>query len=82
MIRTQIQLTEEQYRRLRRLAGERAVSLAELVRRSVDRFLESEIAEREELYERASRLAGRFPDLEGATDVAENHDRYLDEIYG
>ena len=29
------------------------------------------------LYERASRWIGAFEDIEGATDVSVNHDRYL-----
>lgn len=82
MIRTQIQLTEEQHRHLRRLAAERGVSLAELIRRSVDGLLASETVNRDALYEKASRLIGRFEDAEAATDIAQEHDRYLDEIYG
>ena len=40
MVRTQIQLTEEQAEGLKRLAAERGVSMAELVRQSVQRLLE------------------------------------------
>ena len=36
MIRTQVQLTEEQARALRNLASARQVSVAELIRQSVD----------------------------------------------
>ena len=82
MIRTQIQLTPAQHRKLRQLAAERGVSLAELVRRSVDDLLETEAVDRGDLYEQASHLIGRFEDHAGATDLAEEHDRYLDEIHG
>lgn len=41
MIRTQVQLTEEQIRTLRMLASQRRVSVAELVRQSVDHFVHS-----------------------------------------
>lgn len=77
MRRTQIQLTEQQLRRLSRAAGEHGVSLAEMVRQCVDRTL----AERGDLaagYARASRLVGAFHDREQAHDVARHHDRYLD----
>jgi Ribbon-helix-helix protein, copG family len=77
MIRTQIQLGDEQVRRLKRLAAERGVSLAELIREGADRILaDSELDER---WERASALVGRYRDT--ATDVAANHDRYLGEAY-
>ena len=39
MVRTQIQLTEEQARRLRAMSAEQGVSMAELIRRSVDALL-------------------------------------------
>ncbi len=79
MIRTQIQLTEQQARRLRAQARERGVSLAEMIRRLVDRGLTEEAAGRARLYEQAARVVGRFPDRRGARNVARDHDRYLDE---
>ncbi len=79
MIRTQIQLTEQQARRLRAQARERGVSLAEMIRRLVDRGLTEEAAGRARLCEQAARVVGRFPDRRGARNVARDHDRYLDE---
>lgn len=81
MIRTQVQLTEEQLRRLRQLARQEDVSVAELVRRSVDCLLDSASPDRAELYERAAEYVGRFRDSEGAADVATDHDRYLEDAY-
>ena len=81
MIRTQIQLTEAQARRLRARAREEGVSLAETIRRLVDRGLEEDVADRAALYARAARAIGRFPDQRGARDLAEHHDDYLDEGY-
>ncbi|MCG6928598.1 MAG: ribbon-helix-helix protein, CopG family [Acidobacteria bacterium] len=81
MIRTQIQLTEEQARRLRARAREEGVSLAETIRRYVDRGLEGEKADRADLYARAARAIGRFVDRRGAKDLAARHDRYLDEAF-
>jgi hypothetical protein len=79
MIRTHIQLTEQQARRLRAQARERGVSLAEMIRRLVDRGLTQEAGGRARLYQQAARVVGRFPDTRGARNVARDHDRYLDE---
>ena len=81
MVRTQIQLQEHQARRLKSLARQRGVSMAEIVRRYIDRGLEGEVPGQAELYSRAEGLIGRFPDLEGATDLAAEHDRYLEEAF-
>jgi len=81
MLRTQVQLTQEQQRRLRALAHHEGVSIAELVRRGVDRLLDEESPDRRELYARAAELIGAFADSSGATDVAARHDDYLDEAY-
>ncbi len=79
MIRTQIQLTEQQARRLRAEARAKGVSLAELIRRLVDEGLAGEKVDRTELYAKATRVVGRFPDRRGAKDLAREHDRYLEE---
>ncbi len=77
MIRTQIQLTEEQHRRLRRRARAEGISLAELVRRSVDAALAAEAPSRAPLYDRAAALVGHFHDPDAATDLSRRHDDYL-----
>lgn len=77
MVRTQIQLTEEQARALKAAAARRGVSIAELVRQGVERILaEDEDAEK---WRRAEALIGRFHS--GHTDIAAEHDRYLAEDY-
>ena len=82
VIRTQIQLTEQQARRLRAQAREEGVSLAAIIRRCVEKGLsEEEAPARKVLYERAARLVGRFTDRGGARDVSGKHDRYLDEPF-
>jgi hypothetical protein len=81
MVRTQIQLTEDQAKRLKERAASEGCSMAALIRRSVDRLLESDGAiSREERKRRAIALAGRFHS--GVDDLAVNHDKYLAEIYG
>ena len=81
MVRTQIQLTEGQARRLRKEARQQGVSLAELIRRCVDRGMAGEKQDRAKLYERAAGLVGRFADKKGASDLARAHDRYLGQAF-
>lgn len=81
MLRTQIQLTEEQHRLLRSAAHREGVSIAEVVRRCVVRFFQHEDPDRKELYARAADLVGKFDDPHEATDLAERHDEYLDEAF-
>jgi hypothetical protein len=79
MIRTQIQLSEEQHARLRALAAERGISVAELVREGVDRVLEG--SDRKRLWARLREVLGSHRDRDGAADVSERHDAYLAEAY-
>jgi hypothetical protein len=80
MVRTQIQITEQQAVRLRQLAEVQEVSIAELIRRAIDHLLAS-VNPLPDTEQRRLALAflGQFPD--DAADVAENHDKYLAEIY-
>ena len=82
MIRTQIQLTEEQTRRVKRLARQRGVSMAEVIRTFVDEGIAAAGPAREAAYERARQLVGSFPDRERAKDLAREHDRHLDAVFG
>lgn len=81
MIRTQIQLTEAQARKLRVAARREGVSLAEAIRRLVDRGLAEQSEERAGLYARAAESVGRYRDRKGARDVGKEHDAYLDEAF-
>ena len=78
MIRTQVQLTEEQARALRNLASIRQVSIAELIRQSVDALVRSSTEiDAEERRRRAIAAAGRFHS--GESDISTKHDQYLVE---
>jgi uncharacterized protein (DUF1778 family) len=81
MIRTQVQLTEEQLRALRAAAAATGRSVADLVRDAVDRSISAAapVVSRHERIERALRVAGRF--ASGSSDVSVEHDRYLSEAY-
>jgi uncharacterized protein with von Willebrand factor type A (vWA) domain len=81
VVRTQIQLTERQARQLRAQAREQGVSLAEVIRRCVDKGLAEDAPSRAVLYDRAMRVVGRFSDRRGTRDLSSRHDRYLDEAY-
>lgn len=83
MVRTQIQLTAEQYRQLRRWSGQRGISLAEAVRRCVARQMAEDEAKprREDLVRRALVACGKFREPKGARDVSADHDRYLADAY-
>ncbi|MEE9167002.1 MAG: ribbon-helix-helix protein, CopG family [Candidatus Neomarinimicrobiota bacterium] len=81
MIRTQIQLTDEQATTLKRLAAERHESVAELIRRGVEILLRSiSSVGPDERRRRAIAVAGRF--RSGRTDLSTQHDRHLAEAYG
>ena len=77
MIRTQVQLTEEQARALKALSARMGLSMAELIRRSLAPLLEAIVTDDDERYRRAIVAAGRF--RSGQADIAMEHDRYLAE---
>ncbi|MGH9411643.1 MAG: ribbon-helix-helix protein, CopG family [Vicinamibacterales bacterium] len=81
MVRTQIQLTDQQARRLRVQARDQGISLAALIRRYVETGLSEETSDRETSYDRAARVVGRYRDKRGARDVSSRHDAYLDDAF-
>lgn len=82
MVRTQIQLTKEQYRRLRQWADRLGISMAEAVRRCIEAEL-SRAGQSDAYADRvreALAVVGRY--RSGCSDVAERHDDYLAEAFG
>ena len=80
MVRTQIQLTEDQVQALKSLASARRVSLAELIRQSIDGFLSAQqVFDRSERKRRALAVVGKF--RSDVTDLSVRHDEYLAEAY-
>ncbi len=60
MVRTQIQLTEAQAKNLHELAAREGVSMAELIRQSVDYYLKSIQPDKYELVKKAKEAAGKY----------------------
>ena len=79
MVRTQIQLEESQYKRLKSMAAQHSKSLSQLVREGVERLFDD--AEHDQCWQRLWGAVGTCHDPEKAVDVGEDHDRYLTEIY-
>lgn len=77
MERMQLQLSAEQIRALRDRSAASGKSVASLIREAIDAWIG--VDERKARIERALAAAGGFHS--GLGDVAENHDRYLDEAY-
>ena len=80
MLRTQVQLTQAQIHTLKRLATDRGVSMAELIRQSVDLFVRSAgLVDYGQQRSRAISASGRFHS--GSSNIAATHDEYLDEAF-
>ena len=81
MVRTQIQLTEDQAQMLRELSLAGNESVAALIRKAIDRFLVTGtgIPNRAAQYRQALSLAGKYETAQ--PDIAVEHDRYLDEAF-
>ena len=79
MVRTQIQLTERESEALKEASKRTGLSIAELIRQSVDRFLEQATGPAPAGRLAALQIIGRFDS--GLTDVSARHDDYLEEAF-
>lgn len=84
MATAQIQLTDEQARALERIAKAEGKSVAEVIESRIGAWFlqppQTQAEDREELKRRALAAIGRF--RSDVTDLAAEHDRYLDEEFG
>ena len=81
MVRTQIQITEEQSKALRKIAAQRDLSMAEVIRQGIEFYLHAcGTISQEERRQRAIKAAGQFHS--GQKDLSEKHDAHLAEVYG
>ena len=82
MLRTQVQLTESQVGILKKLAAKKQQSMAELIRQSVDQYIQSEqkhADDWETKKRRALSAIGKF--TADVTDLSENHDHYRELLW-
>jgi predicted DNA-binding ribbon-helix-helix protein len=80
MVRTQIQLTAQQAKAIKKIARARHLSVAELIRQAVDNLIKaSTVIDVEERRKRALDAAGRFHS--GLRDLSTEHDKYLEEAF-
>ncbi len=82
MVRTQIQLTEEQAKEVKRIARTRLTSVAEVIREAVNQIIRSGAggaADPGDRRERALKAVGKFSS--GKRDVSRKHDKYLSEAF-
>jgi hypothetical protein len=78
MVRTQVQLSEDQLQALRQIAAADGVSVSSLVREGVEYVVRARRGvSRAELWQRASELCGAFRSETG--DVSVRHDDYFAE---
>ena len=76
MVRTQIRLTEEQVKALRKIAMTSRLTVAELIRRAVDTMIKSNTTvDPDERLRRALEIVGKF--RSGKRDISRKHDAYL-----
>lgn len=80
MVRTQVQLEERQYERLRRIAHQKRISLSEAVRQAVDAGLKHGFdTAADELNGAEALLRLAAIGASGLRDLGREHDRYLSE---
>ena len=78
MIRTQIQLTEAQARKLKQIAAAEGRSMADVIRESVETYTASRVGrDRDEQRQAALDIVGQF--RSGLNDLGSRHDKYLAE---
>jgi hypothetical protein len=78
MIRTQIQLTDEQYRKLKERIRGLDISLSAAVREAVELWIAG--SETQEVVARSLGSLGRF--RSGRRDVSKRHDEHLADLFG
>ncbi|MCL6087859.1 MAG: CopG family transcriptional regulator [Actinobacteria bacterium] len=80
MKRTQIQLTDKQYRLLKEISSEKNISLAEVVREAIS-FYSSSTATiaRDERIRDALSIIGKYNS--GKKDISIKHDEYLEKAF-
>jgi hypothetical protein len=80
MVRTQIQLTTDQARNLKKMALARQTSVAELIRQAVDDLIKTNARmDTLETKKRALDIVGKY--RSGKKDISRKHDAFLSEAF-
>ena len=79
MVRTQIQLEEDQMQWLKRKALEKGISISQLIREGLSVYRANEDRLLEDKRKRAIAAVGRFKSK--ISDISEKHDEYLSEAF-
>jgi len=79
MLRTQVQIAEDQIRWLREKAKVRGVSVSQLIREGVEFYRRHEDRLPEDKKKRALAAIGRY--ASGESDIAEHHDDHLADAF-
>jgi post-segregation antitoxin (ccd killing protein) len=79
MIRTQVQIQEDQINWLRSKARDRGVSISQLIREGIDLYRFQEDRLPKEKKRKALAAVGRF--ASGRSDISDRHDEYLSGAY-
>ena len=79
MLRTQIQIEEDQIKWLRNRAKERGVSVSQLIREGVEFYRKYEDRLPEDKKKKALAAIGRY--ASGVSDISEKHDDYLAKTF-
>jgi len=80
MKRTQIQLTDEQYKLLKSISTQRDVSMAEIIRESINNYTAGiNVMSDDKKYKKVQEVIGKFSS--GKKDISVRHDYYLGQDY-
>ena len=79
MLRTQVQIEENQIKWLKNKAKERGVSVSQLIREGIEMYRKHEDRLPEDKKSKALAAIGRY--ASGVSDISEKHDDYLAEAF-
>ena len=76
MKRTQVQLTEKQYKTVKEISSSSNISMAEVIREAIDAYCPNKaIFANKEKIQKAIGIMGKY--RSGYQDISKDHDRYL-----
>ncbi len=80
MKRTQIQLTDKQYKLIKKLSAEKDISMAEVIREALSFYSSSTaLIDRDTRIRDALSIIGKYSS--GRKDISINHDEYLEKAF-